>query len=173
DVPTLTFQRSRKIIQRRLGVLAEHGLSRTEADFGLVAGLVLINVADYAFNRGQASVGLGRGLLCLSGLVAGINRMLVGFTGLCRWRYLRRRCLMTTKLVMIGRLSSSSPAVAGQAPAVKVRMRRTTLPLRDFSFSTSSVEPAAPCGLALAPHCTPCAGVIAIWCVLENGARFV
>jgi len=35
------------------------------------------------------------------------------------------------------------------------------------------VEPAAPCGLALAPHCTPCAGVIAIWCVLENGARFV
>jgi len=26
-------------------------------------------------------------------------------------------------------------------------------------------------GLARAPHCTPCAGVIAIWCVLENGAR--
>src|SRR5215831_10156335 len=36
---------------------------------------------------------------------------------------------------LIGRSSTA----AGQAPAERARMRRTTLPLRDFSFSTSSV----------------------------------
>src|SRR5215469_1048215 len=36
---------------------------------------------------------------------------------------------------LIGRSSTA----AGQAPAERVGMRRTTLPLRDFSFSTSSV----------------------------------
>src|SRR5215469_17833428 len=36
---------------------------------------------------------------------------------------------------------------------------------RFFIFDILRGEPAAPCGLARAPHCTPCAGVIAIWCV--------
>src|SRR5579864_1353190 len=80
----LALQRGRQIIQRALGVLAEHGLSRAETDFRLVAGLVLIDVADHAFDGGQAIVGLGRGGLRLGRLVAGIDGVLVSFTGLRR-----------------------------------------------------------------------------------------
>ena len=42
----------------------------------------MINVAHHAFNRGQARIGLGRGLLGCGGFVAGVNRVLVGFIGL-------------------------------------------------------------------------------------------
>ena len=49
-----------------------------------VRSLVLIDVADDLLDRGQAGVGLGRGLLRHLGLVAGVNRVLVGFGGLGR-----------------------------------------------------------------------------------------
>src|SRR5205823_2902614 len=66
------------------GVLAQHRLSRAEANFRLVGGLVLVDVADYAFNGGQAIVGLGRGSLRLGSLVAGVDGVLVGLSGLRR-----------------------------------------------------------------------------------------
>ena len=80
----LALQRGRKIIERSLRVLAQNSLSRTETDFRLVGCLVLIDVADNAFDGRQAIVGLGRGGLGGGRLVASVNCVLVGFGRLRR-----------------------------------------------------------------------------------------
>src|SRR5579863_492408 len=58
DVSALALQGLGELVDGSLGVGAQNALSRAETDFRLVGGLVLINVADYAFDRGQAVVGL-------------------------------------------------------------------------------------------------------------------
>jgi len=63
----------------------------------------------------------------------------------------------------------SLPVVAEQAPAARVRRRRTTLPLRDFSCWTSSVRSAL--------CCSSTARLARAWsrfgASLENGAEFL
>src|SRR5581483_2449047 len=80
-----------------------------------------------------------------------------------------RPCWIVTPAT--GRSESSLTAVP--APAVRVRMRRTTLPLRDFSFRTSSwclLGELLWTDVQASPCRTPFAGVIANCCVLENGS---
>ena len=80
-VATLALQRSGHFVQSGLGVLAQHGLPWLEADFGLGRGLVLIDIGNYLFDGGQASVRLLRGLLRGLRPVAGVDGMLIGFIG--------------------------------------------------------------------------------------------
>ena len=76
--PRWSLQRGGQIVQRRLGIVAQHALSGTEARSGLVGRFVLVDIADDLLDAGQTGVGLGRGLLRCLGLVAGVDSMLVG-----------------------------------------------------------------------------------------------
>ena len=69
-------------IQRVLCILAQHGLSRLEQDFGLCRRLVLVDVGNDLLDRIQASVRVLRGLLRGLRLVASIDRMLIRFVRL-------------------------------------------------------------------------------------------
>ena len=84
NVATLTLQRSRHIIKRSLGGLAQHGLSALEEDFRLICRLVLVDIGDNLLDRVQAGVGLLRGLLRGLRLVPGVDCVLVGFISLRR-----------------------------------------------------------------------------------------
>src|SRR5579863_6761933 len=50
DVTALTLDRGRHGVNGVLGVLAQDGLAGAEADFSLVRGLVLVNVADHGLD---------------------------------------------------------------------------------------------------------------------------
>jgi len=82
DVSALTLHAGSHLVKSVFRVLAQDGLARTEADFGLVRSLVLVDVADHGLNVLDASGDLLRGLLRRSGLVAGVDGVLVGFIGL-------------------------------------------------------------------------------------------
>ncbi len=84
DVATLILQRGGHFIESGLGVLAQHGLSGLEKDFGLGRGLILIDVGDHLLDRVQTGVRLLRGLLRGLRFVAGVDGMLIGFVGLGR-----------------------------------------------------------------------------------------
>src|ERR1700722_7347609 len=78
DVSALTFDGGCHLVDRVLGVLGENGLAGAEADFGLVLRLVLVDVADHVFDRGDARGDLLRGLLRGGRFVAGVDGVLIG-----------------------------------------------------------------------------------------------
>ena len=84
NVSALTLHAGRHLIESVFGILAQDRLAGTEADFSLVRGLVLIDIADYGLNILHASGDLLRGLLRGGGFVAGVDGVLVGFIGLVR-----------------------------------------------------------------------------------------
>ena len=82
NVALLVLERGGHLVESVFGVLAEGALSGAEADFSLRDGLVLIDLADRIFNRGDARVRLLRRLLGLVGAIARVQRVRVGFIGL-------------------------------------------------------------------------------------------
>src|SRR5208337_2802003 len=75
-------------------------------NFGLVDGLVLVDVADHLLDTAEASVGLSRGLLRQLRLISGVDGVLVGFIGLGGGEtnaVLRARIHVLDRLAVAGR----------------------------------------------------------------------
>ena len=84
DVATLSLYAAGHLVKSVLCILAQHGLASAEADFGLVRGLVLVDVADHVLDRLHPGGYLLRGILRLGGFVAGVYGVLVSFVRLVR-----------------------------------------------------------------------------------------
>ena len=82
NVALLVLQRGGHLVERVFGVLAEGALAGTETNFSLRDGLVLVDLADCIFNRGDARVRLLRRLLGLVGAIARVQRVRISFIGL-------------------------------------------------------------------------------------------
>src|SRR5260221_1737254 len=81
DVSLLIFQRGRHLVERIFGVLAQYGLAGTETDFSLRDRLVLIKLGHRLLHGGNTRGGLLRGLLGLSGAIAGVYGVRFRFIG--------------------------------------------------------------------------------------------
>src|SRR5882672_3001967 len=81
-IAALVLQSGGHAVERFLGSLAQNVLSWAEADFSLVDGMILIDVAYGRLDASQACVGGLSGGLGGIGAVAGVDRVLVGFAGL-------------------------------------------------------------------------------------------
>ena len=105
-VAALILQRGGHFIESVLGLLAQHGLSRPEKDFGLRRRLILIDVGDHLLDRVQARVCLLRSLLSGLRFVVGIDGMLIGLIRLGRSQLdslLRARIGIFDRLAVRGR----------------------------------------------------------------------
>jgi len=71
DVAALSLYCVRHLVESVFGILAQNGLAGLEADFGLVRGFVLVDVADHGLDGLDAGRSRLRGLLRDGGLVAG------------------------------------------------------------------------------------------------------
>src|SRR5579864_6819375 len=82
DVAALTLHAGGHLVQSVFLVLAHNGLAGAEADFSLVRGLVLIDVAAHVLDVLYSAGDLLRGLLRRGSLVAGVDGVLIGCIGL-------------------------------------------------------------------------------------------
>src|SRR5271154_819466 len=78
DVAVLTLELCGDLVEGVLGLFAQGGLAGTEMEFGLRSGFVLIEVADYCFGGGDASVESGDGLMGRLSLAGGVGGVLMG-----------------------------------------------------------------------------------------------
>ena len=78
----LVLQLGGDLVERVLGLFAQHGLARAETNLCLRGGLVLIDVPDHGLNCGEAGVNGGRRLLGHLSLVGRLQRMLISFIDL-------------------------------------------------------------------------------------------